>query len=253
MITISAAQLRACDMQVDRAFRSSLADHIAEFSPVLAGILGEQGCHRVVECSLANGRRHGFERRGPLKLYLELTLLRGSWFDTDPQYRPLRSTLLSGDEDLVRAETLRRQTAEYAAAVAGPGAILVADALERLQELRDPAPIAHGKTEFECCLEAFEAVYPEKLNFIGRLAFGRLDQRARGFASRMGARLRRSHWSILALMLAFGHGCMSDPLYPWISGTLEKREGLSPDDRIAHLERKGRRWLSHVLMKIERG
>ena len=48
-------------------------------------------------------------------------------------------------------------------------------------------------------------------------------------------------------MYAFGHGCVDDPLYPWIGNTLSDEKIAEPSVRAERLERKALTWLNHVL------
>ena len=54
-------------------------------------------------------------------------------------------------------------------------------------------------------------------------------------------------------MLAFGHGCGADPLYPWIAGTLKDEAITDPETKAKRLERKALTWLEHVLAYFEKG
>ena len=52
---------------------------------------------------------------------------------------------------------------------------------------------------------------------------------------------------MVALMIAFGHGCTEDPLYPWIARTLKDERITDATERAERLERKAVTWLKHVL------
>ena len=52
---------------------------------------------------------------------------------------------------------------------------------------------------------------------------------------------------LCSLMFAFGHGCTRDPLYPWISQTMEDDRITDPASRAERLEKKAITWLDHVL------
>jgi hypothetical protein len=54
---------------------------------------------------------------------------------------------------------------------------------------------------------------------------------------------------IVILMFAFGHGCVADPLYPWISQVLTDERITSAEARGQRLERKALTWLDHVLAR----
>jgi len=54
-------------------------------------------------------------------------------------------------------------------------------------------------------------------------------------------------------MLAFGHGCGADPLYPWINKTLRDEAITEQEARAKRLEKKALTWLEHVLDYFEKG
>ena len=55
------------------------------------------------------------------------------------------------------------------------------------------------------------------------------------------------------LMLAFGHGCADDPLYPWIARTLQDEAITDGAARATYLEAKALTWLEHVLAYFDKG
>ena len=54
-------------------------------------------------------------------------------------------------------------------------------------------------------------------------------------------------------MFAMGHGCGSDPLYPWIAQTLRDETLKDPDAKAIRLEKKALTWLEHVLANFDKG
>ena len=57
-----------------------------EFSPPLFKAVGEEQMRKAIRFGIGRADSYGFTFRGPVRLYLELMLLFGSHFDTDPQY-----------------------------------------------------------------------------------------------------------------------------------------------------------------------
>ena len=49
------------------------------------------------------------------------------------------------------------------------------------------------------------------------------------------------------LMLAFGHGCADDSLYPWIARTLQDEAIADPTARARRLETQALIWLEQEL------
>jgi hypothetical protein len=95
--------------------------------------------------------------------------------------------------------------------------------------------------------------FPEKVAYSGRAGLNALIQEAIAEAQRYGFTTMRSQVLIVSLKFAFGNGCTNDPLYPWISRTLQDPRIVSPEARAARLEKKAVTWLEHVLADNEQG
>ncbi len=253
MITIKREQIAEFDQVVAAHFEAEMRHHCWEFSPALCKTLGNEGVNAFVQNSIERARFYGFTLRGPIRLFIELSLLRGSYFDTDPQYRLYAPPLRSGGKEMARAEDLHKLSLEYTKTVAGPEGENVMKALQALVDFKAPPEVGAHPTEFDAMHATFQQIFPEKLAHMGRLSFGRLTLRARGVTGRLGAQARWSDWVMMSLMLAFGHGCISDPLYPWIAKTLYQPGPANADARIAQVERKSRIWLEAVLTRHAEG
>ena len=57
---------------------------------------------------------------------------------------------------------------------------------------------------------------------------------------------------VSVLMLAFGHGCAIDPLYPWIAKTFKDDTLTDPEARAKRLEKNALTWLDHVLVNFDK-
>jgi hypothetical protein len=57
---------------------------------------------------------------------------------------------------------------------------------------------------------------------------------------------------MIVLILAFGHGCVTDPLYPWIARTLNDEAIADPAACAKRLENKALTWLDHVLAYFDK-
>jgi len=228
-------------------FEQEMQAHLAGFAPLVHAHVGDAGIATVVRHGVQAAESLGLTRRGPVRLYLEMTTMFGSGFVQDPQYRAFAEILRLDIRDMERADLLAAAVADYAAAVTGPDNANLWAACARLRQLHDlPEPDAYP-TEFDAMAAVFGEIFPQKLVHMGRRAFGRLSHRARGAALRLRAADRRSEWTLLGLMLFFGHGCFDDPQYPWLGTTLRSRSPVDPDATVAHLERKARIWLDAAL------
>ena len=95
--------------------------HLAEFSPPLFKAVGEEQMRKAIRFGIGRADSYGFTFRGPVRLYLELMLLFGSHFDTDPQYPWAAAILTDQDSDpqMQCAERLYEVTMDYREEVAG--------------------------------------------------------------------------------------------------------------------------------------
>src|SRR5262249_46656665 len=102
-------------------------------------------------------------------------------------------------------------------------------------------------------LEAMSLIFPEKAEYVGEANLTTLINEARTEATDLGFESVRAQVLLVALKFAFGHGCMADPLYPWISRTLSDERIIGPGARAARLERKSLTWLDHVVARQQSG
>ena len=226
-----------------------MVDHLAKFSPPLWRVAGEQPWRAVVRWGIARAEAWGWQLRGPIRLYLELMLLFGSHFDSDPQY-PWAGDILrnkSAVSEFQRAEWLWEKTLDYQAKVAGDGGVNTRRALERLLHI-GRNPLEFAPDDFETTLMAeFATVFPEKVEVVGASNIRRLIDTGRVQSQTYGFTGQRGEMLLIVLMFGFGHGCARDGLYPWIGRTLADSRVINAAARAKRLERKSLVWLEHVL------
>jgi len=58
---------------------------------------------------------------------------------------------------------------------------------------------------------------------------------------------------LVILMFLFGHGCTRDPLFPWISRTLQDKQLADVTARAGQLEKKTLKWLEQVWATPKKG
>jgi len=254
MLTIRPEQLAVFRAQALGAFEVTMVNHLAAFSPPLFKAVGEAALLQAVRLGIGRAAGYGFDLRGPVRLYLELMLLLGSHFDTDPQY-PWAAAILQDREtgpQMERAERLYRQTLDYQAHVGGP------DDARALKALRNIRGFAGTPVQFAPAalvpfmLDALAQVYPEKTAFVGEAALAELIRKAGLGARNMRFVTPRAMALVAVLMLAFGHGCGADPLYPWITRTLKDETITDPEARAKRLEKRALTWLDQVLVNLEK-
>lgn len=257
MLKIGAGQMEALRHQSLHRFETAMVAQLREFSPPLHATLGDDGMRTAVQANVAAAEGYGFTQRGPVQLYLQLTLLLGSRFATDPQY-PWATEILGAGElppppepALMRAARLYLHICDYREHVAGPQDAFTLASLRRLQELAKQPPDYGRFDPVDDSMRCAQRLFPEKVEYIGEAALYALVCKAVGGAGRQGFPPARGTMLIAALMLLFGHGCGADPLYPWIGRTLRHGPALAPERRFELLEHETGAWLDDMVRRFD--
>lgn len=250
MLTISNQQIEAFEKQAMQRFEDEMMLHCQEFSPELSKVLGEAQLRVAVQNAFTRAQRYGFSTRGALRLYLEMCLLFGSSFDSDPQYSWAAQVLNQSIEQMQRADLLFDRIVDYQNQVSGPDGCNTLAALRRLP-LVCQQPMQFSAENFAPAMQGLLAdIFPQKAAYLGAPAIQQLVQQACMIAQRLEFQSARAYTLIVVLMYQFGHGCFTDPLYPWIGATLADPKIATPAARAERLERKAMTWLEHVLTHL---
>jgi len=239
-----------------RSFQDEMVVHLAEFSPPLFRAVKEDHLRKAIWTGMNRSDDYGFNFRGPVRLYLELMLLFGSSFDTDPQY-PWAGEILK-DRDSVpqmqRAERLYERTRDYRKQVTGPNDAYTLSALRSIAAFaRQPLLPVSASDFVPSMLREIARVYPEKTAYVGDDRLKMLIDEGIATARNYGFSTVRAVALTIVLMFAFGHGCFDDPLYPWIARTLDDEHITDPTARAKRLKTKALTWLDHVLGYFDEG
>lgn len=253
MLQIRAEQMQAFEAQALRAFEDEMVAHSKEFAPHLSATLGDEGLRVAVRQAIARARQHDFTLRGPIRLFVELTFLFGSGFDSDPQYPVIGEVLRSGADEMTRAERIQEWHNEYLETISGPANINVRKALEAVWEFARNPPAAIERNLDTEILNGIARAFPERAASIGEEALRALIAEGKAEAAAHGFTTARGRALIILLKASFGRECTNDPLYPWINQTLTDPQIVDAGARAQRLERKAVAWLGHVLARPQPG
>ncbi|WP_133513280.1 hypothetical protein [Candidatus Thiosymbion oneisti] len=234
-------------------FEKEMLAHSKDFSPLICAAIGDEQLRMVVHSAIDRATIHGFICRGPIRLFIEMVLLCGSAFDTDPQYSKMGEVLRASGDQMQRAEQLHESSLDYLEKVSGPGAVNLHNALKELSIFAQ-MPIRFSSDDFVAdMLEEMNNLFPEKVAYIGRGGLTALIEAGRAEAQKYGFSTVRGEALLILLMFTLGHGCTDDPLYPWIARTLRDERIIDQAVRAARLEKELLTWLGHVLASNEKG
>jgi hypothetical protein len=250
VLVISKSQMKVFGEAARRRFEDKMVEHLGRFSPPLSTAVGECQLRRVVRLGIERAGSHGFTHQGPVRLYLELMLLFGCDFDTDPRYSWAARILLEQDSDsqMRRAEWLYERTLDFQAKVGG-GEDGYVSGLRRdigfVSRMSRFHPVG-GDLVSEMVREVTKD-YPREVARVGEEGMRRLIQRGVDSASGRQLSSVREVVLLIMLMLIFGHGCVGDPLYPWIMEALGDATETDRVSRVRRMEGKALAWLERVL------
>lgn len=222
--------------------------HLKTFAPRPTAAAGDPAVRALIMHGLDDARRHGFDQRGPVQLWLELAVVLGSGFATDPML-PWVAPMLDAEREpaaMFRAARLHRAAIAWLAEVSGADHARTRCALERARaaaarELPDDAFDADAPIE-----RLLWHLHPEKCQAAGEDAVRALVVHSRQTAQALNLGAGRAAALLATLHLFAGHHATRDPLHPWIAQGLLARE-LPPRQRLARLEQRALTYLDHAL------
>lgn len=243
------AQVKALEAAAVDNFVLEMVEHCRDFSPHLCKTLKEPQLEAAIREGIRRAETHGFTARGPVRFYLDLMIVFGSGFDTDPQY-PWTAEILAQTEErsqMQRAEDLHEKTAAYLAEVDGEENAYTREALQELSN-RLKAGLKFKREDFDAdLLTLMKEIHPRKYKETGEEALRELIKHNRHKAIKeFEFKEPRAVALVIVLGFAFGHQFDDDPFLPWISRTLNK-EKEAPEAKAEELERRAVIWLEAVL------
>jgi hypothetical protein len=253
---IREAQKKAFEEAAAGNFVIELSQHCKEFSPHLTKTLDDDQLNRAVAEGVERAEKHELNWRGPVRFYVDLMIVFGSGFDSDPQY-PWISEILGKVEELhqmERMEAIHERSQEYLTSVDGPDNVHTLKALEDLSARMRSGIVFPDQHVGTFTLDLFKQVHPRKYERTGKDALKTLwDESAELGRERFQFKEPRSLALMAIMAFAFGHQFHSDPFLPWISRTLEEKDFDNPEKRAEELERRALTWLDAVLKNAKEG
>ncbi len=247
MLIIRPAQFEVLRKGSLRLFEDEMVIHSKEFTPRLCKALGDEQLRVAIRQAMKRAGDYGFTLRGPMRLYIELTFLYGSDFDSDPQYPAFKEVLDGSGNQMSRAEKIYEIILDYQKKVSGPKAVNLRRALEAVSvRVREPVKALPDEFEEQMQKQMIQ-IFPQKAAYIGKSGLSSIIRKGRAKALLYEFSTVRAQGLIVVLMFSLGHGCTDDPLYPWIARTVNNEKIATSDGRARRLEKRAVTWLDHVL------
>lgn len=217
----------------EQEFEDNMVEHLKQVFPIRTEAMGEDVVREVIRIGIGRADGYELDTPGPVCLFIEMSFLSGSGFDTDPQYPWMQQVLADTTDQVDRANRLRGEALKYRAAVVGPREEYQRLAFGRLDAWRleeafasdEEDEVEEEETAWEpLILDYFQRLYPEKCQYAGPAAMRQLAQRAVAQAKDEQFLVRGSAVLLSVLMLMLGHDCFTDPQFSWIDDTFNGAE-----------------------------
>jgi hypothetical protein len=249
MWTIRQEQTEAFRQYHLKKFVDEMVEHLAKFSPQHYKVVGEPSMRQVIRLGMDNAGKYGFTDRGPVRFYVELMLMFGSYFDTDPQHPWATAVLNRTDlaDQGVRADRLFDAMSRYCAQVVEPERERLIETLRRFKSAHIGEYLRPGINREEAMCRCALSSCPTRCQYLGELVVRRLVRAAIELASRLGFASDRGIALVVVLTFVAGHGFYKDPQYPWILQGLDSSRQPDPEKRLDDLCSKSYLYLEQVL------
>jgi hypothetical protein len=201
-----------------------LARYFQQFYPRECRLAGSRGLQKLVQAGIGRAADYGFLTTQPVATYINLMIILGSEFDTDPQVGWAREQLtdFSITDPTQRASYAFQSSLDYLDRISGTDGHGMAKAMLRIRRHDIGGPLGWPAAEFnERMLGILEHLHPEKAAAQGAEANAALIERARARASGhgIGSLKGQAVYAIAAFMLGIGFDM--DPMYPWAAHALD--------------------------------
>lgn len=237
-LTIRRAQMEALEEAQRHQFALEMVEHLHSYSPAHAARIGDSALYQVARSGLARAEQYGLTLRGPVRLVIELMVLLGSYFDTDPQY-PWAAEILndrSTSDEMTRANALQERAVKFYDTALGSDYQYEHAAIRRLRQEDFEGFPERDATAFRSeLLRRFSVIYPEKANYVGPESLENLLGQAAQLADYYSMGTPAGVVLVTALGFALGHRCDIDPQFPWLSQDLALRAVEHPTQVLARI------------------
>lgn len=168
MLIIRDEQMKVFEEVALRSYEDEMVQHIKQFTPRHSEIIGEPAVRQVIRKGIEQAKEYGLTNRGPVRFYIELMFMLGSYFDTDPQY-PWAEEILTNSEitdQMQRADRLYEKAMDFIDKVSGLNHKYEEEAIRRFSQMRFE-DFSMSKNEIVMHLKR---IYPQKCEYIGEQA-----------------------------------------------------------------------------------
>ena len=252
MLVVRKEQIETLSGVAATGFANELVEHVKKFSPRHAQAVGDDAIRKSVDLGLERSRSYGFTKRGTVRFFVELMVMFGRDFDTDPML-PWANGVLTNESiklEMERADILHDEMMAYLDQTAGRDNEYLFSALRKLERARLEDFQSQGGSFDGAVRSGLKNIYPQKYDYVGEDIINGLIDRGKGAAAARSVTSPHGAALFIVLLFELGHGIFDDPLYPWVSQTLDDESIGNPDERVQRLQARLKAYLDQTLKNL---
>ncbi len=250
MLIIREEQMEIFEQVALRNFENDMIDHLKDFSPDHCRVLKNDGVRKVIQLGVEKAETYGFTDRGPVKFYVEMMFMLGSYFDTDPQY-PWAGRILTDEaieQQTERADRLFDHSMDVVEKISGSGREYAIRSLQRASQLGFKELCRVEINLKASILSRMRLNFPQKCQVLGDPALNKLIEQGREMAKDYSITSNAGVICFSWIMFFLGHEFARDPLYPWCESILENEE---LEDPFKSMETLYSKFITYISKAIE--
>ena len=247
MITIREDQIFAFETVALQNFEKKMVTHCQLFSSQLCDTVADSNIRLFVQRSIKRAYSYGLTLNGSVSFYIELALMLGCDFDTDPQYIGLSEILEQEmSDEMSKADQLYEWFNQYEQILETESENKYSQA-KRILDSFSNYPIKLSSPAFvDNVIQEFKRVSIKKVKYIGDQRLTDLINQARQEAHNHDILSDRGFSVLVTLLYTLGHRCLYDPMYPWLSDMLNNKREMDQESFTQYVESQCMRWIEKM-------
>jgi len=227
VLAIKQPQIDTLSQSLGKEFQNKALNYIEEFFPTYHQTLDDQTLNNLISHSFKKSQKYGFESKRNAMLFLNLSIMLGADFDTDPQLPWVANTL--ADEEIEnldeKLDTLHERTLLFLDRIWGEENEFLQQAVNECSLIKfDSLEQKMRSANEEQVLHDLYNIHPEKFQASGLPHMKAMLALGASEAIKYGINNRTGLFIFLTMMLMFGSGFHTDPQYPWAQKALLKKD-----------------------------
>lgn len=229
---------------------SELVTYCDKAFPYLKNTMGEQNLREILAQAINKAKESGFTQRGPVQFYINMQIVLGAGFETDPQYPWIYKNLERNNNlpQLERTDRLYLQTKEYLDKIVGEQEKYLFDCAHRLQSLTLDNMDVGRKDYINNVHALLYKIYPQKYQATEKDTLTGLIKKGTEKAYYDYGFEQANHAAMIVLLMFLkGHQFDQDPFCAWANRDKLIQYKESSNILAERLEKRAKVWLEAAI------